>query len=155
MKKLLKKLKKESEKAGLSLNFKKSKIMTTGTVNEFILDGREIEITGCHTFLGSIITRDGYDHKEINRRLSIGRMAMTKLEKIMKDRDVNKATKIRIAETIIIPTLRNGSESWTVRKKERKINDGAMDVEKNFTSSLDREENEPFSFGRCGTQKIT
>jgi len=57
--------------------------MTTGTLNEFILDRTEIEITSYHTFLGSIITRDGYDNKEINRRLSIGRMAMTKLEKIM------------------------------------------------------------------------
>jgi len=119
MEKLLKKLKEESEKAGLSLNLKKSKIMTTGTLNEFILDRTGIEITSYHTFLGSIITRDGYDNKEINRRLSIGRMAMTKLEKIMKDRDVKRATKIKIAETIIFPTVTYGSESWTVRKKER------------------------------------
>jgi hypothetical protein len=63
--------------------------MKTGTINEFILEGTEIEITSYHTFLGFIITRDGYDNKQINRRLSIGRMAMTKLEKIMKDRDVN------------------------------------------------------------------
>jgi len=65
--KLLKKLKEDSEKAGLSLNLKKTKIMTTGTLNECILDGTEIEITSYHTFLGSIITRDGYDNKEINR----------------------------------------------------------------------------------------
>jgi hypothetical protein len=95
--------------------------MTTGTLNEFILDGIEIEITSYHTFLGSIITRDGYDHKEINIiRLSIGRMAMTKLGKIMKDQDVKKATKIKIAETIIFLTVTYGSESWTVWKKERK-----------------------------------
>jgi hypothetical protein len=62
-------------------------------------------LTSYHTFLGSIITRDGYDHKEINRRLSIGRMAMTKLEKIIKDRDVKKATKIKIAEHITFPTV--------------------------------------------------
>jgi hypothetical protein len=55
--------------------------MTTGTLNEFKLDGTEIEIINCYTFLGTIITRDGYDHKEINRRLSIGKMAITKLEK--------------------------------------------------------------------------
>jgi len=66
-----------------------------------------------------MITRDGYNHKEINRRLSIGWMAMTKLEKIMKDRNVKKATKIKIEETIIFPTVTYGSESWTVRKKER------------------------------------
>jgi len=94
--------------------------MTTGTVNEFIMEGTEIEITGYHTFLGSIITRDGYDNKEINRRLSIGRMVTTKLEKIMKDRDVKKSTKIKIAETIIFPTMTYGSESWTVRKRKRK-----------------------------------
>jgi hypothetical protein len=119
MKNLLKKLKDESEKAGLMLNLKKTRIMTTGTLHEFILDITEVEIINCHTFLGTIITRDGYEHKEINRRLSIGRMAITKLEKIMKDRVVTKATKIKIAETIIFPTVTYGSESWTVRKKER------------------------------------
>jgi hypothetical protein len=105
MKKLLKKLKEEDEKAGLSLNLKKTKIITTGTLNEFILDGTKIQMTSYHTFLGSIITRDGYDNKKINRRLSIGRMAMTKLKKIMKDRDVKNATEIKIAETIIFPTV--------------------------------------------------
>ena len=79
-----------------------------------------MEITNCYTFLGSIIIRDGYDYKEINRRLSIERMAMTKLEKIMKDQDVRKATTIKVAETVIFPTVTYGSESWTVRKKERK-----------------------------------
>jgi hypothetical protein len=82
MRKLLKKLKEESEKAGLMLNLKKTKIMTTGSLKEFILEGTEMEIINTYTFLGSIITRDGYQHKEINRRLSIGRMAMTKPEKL-------------------------------------------------------------------------
>ena len=95
MRKLLQKLKEESEKAGLMLNRKKTKIMTTGILNEFILDGTEMEIINCYTFLGSIITRDGYDYKEINRRLSIGRMEMTKLEKIMKDRDIEKLPKLK------------------------------------------------------------
>jgi len=95
MRKLLKKLKEESELARLMLNLKKTKIKTTGPLKEFILEGREMEIINSYAFLGSIITRDGYEHKEINRRLSIGRMAMTKLEKIMKDRDIKKATKLR------------------------------------------------------------
>ena len=116
MRKLLKKLKEESEKAGLMLNLKKTQIMTTGTLKE----GTKMEITNCYTFLGSIIARDGYDYKEINRRLSIGRMAMTKLEKIMKDQDIRKPTKIKIAETVTFPIVTYGSESWTVRKKERK-----------------------------------
>ena len=83
MGKLLKKLKEESEKAGLMLNLQKTKLMTTGTLNEFILDGTEMEIIDCYTFLGFIVTRDGYKYIEINRRFSIGGMAMTKLEKIM------------------------------------------------------------------------
>jgi len=82
MRKLLKKLKEESVKAGLMLNLKKTKIMTTGPLKEFILEGTEMDIINSYTFLGRIITRDGYEHKEINRRLSIGRMAMTKLENI-------------------------------------------------------------------------
>jgi hypothetical protein len=120
MRKLLKKLMEESQKAGLTLNLKKTKIMITGTLKEFILEGTEMEITNCYTFLGSVITRDGYDYKQINRRLLIGRMVMTKLEKIMKDQDVKKATKIKIAETVIFPAVTYGSESWMVRKKERK-----------------------------------
>jgi hypothetical protein len=95
-------------------------IATYNRLNEVTLDGTEIEITSCHTFLGFIITSDGYDCKEINRRLSIGRMAMTKLEKVMKDRDVKKASKIKIGETVTFPTVTFGSESWTVWKKGRK-----------------------------------
>ena len=64
------------------LNIKKTKIMTTGPVKEFILEGTEMAIINSYTFLRCVITRDGYKHKEINRRLSIGRMAMTKLEKL-------------------------------------------------------------------------
>ena len=105
MRKLLKKLKEEHEKAGLMLNLKKTKIMTRGPLKEFILEGTEMEIINSYTFLGSVITKDGYEHKEINRRLSIGRMAMTKLEKIMKDWDVKKATEIKIAETILFLTV--------------------------------------------------
>jgi len=120
MRKLLKKVKEETEKARLMLNLKKTKIITTGTLKEFILEGTDTEITKCYTFLGSIVTRDGYDYKEINRRLSIGRMVMTKLEKIMKDQDFQKATKIKIAEMVIFPAVTYRSKSWTVRKKERK-----------------------------------
>jgi hypothetical protein len=120
LKKLLKKIKEESEKAGLMLNIKKTKIMTSRTLNKFILNGTEIEIINSYTFLGTIITRDGCDHKEINVRLSMGRLAMIKLEKLMKDREVMVATKIKIAETIIFPIVTYRSESWTVRKKDSK-----------------------------------
>jgi hypothetical protein len=94
--------------------------MTIGTLHKFILDGTEIEIVNSYTFLGTIITRDSYYHKEINRRLSMARLAMIKQEKLVKDRDVMVATKIKIAETIIFPIVIYRSESWMVRKKNRK-----------------------------------
>jgi hypothetical protein len=122
MRKLLKTLKEDSEKAGLMLNLKKTKIMSTGPLKEFIVEGIEMAIIKSYNFLGSIITRDGYEHKEIIRRLVMGRMAMTKQGKIMKDWDVKKATKIKTAETIIFLTVTYGRESWTVRNKERKKN---------------------------------
>jgi len=81
MRKLLEKLKEEHEKARLMLNLKKTKIITTGIRIEFILDRTEMKIINCYTFLGSIITSDGYDYKEINRRLSVGRMAVDKTGK--------------------------------------------------------------------------
>ena len=86
------------------------------------LDGTEIEIIDSYTFLGTIITRDGSMCKEINRRISSGRLAMIKLEKIMKDRDVTATTKVKIVETMIFPIVTYRSESWTVREKERKRN---------------------------------
>ena len=116
MRKLLEELKEEHEKARLMLNLKKTKVITTGILNEFILDGTEMEIIYCYTFLGSIITSDGYVYKEINRRLLVGRIAVNKTGKNY----VKKATKIKIAVTIIFPTVIYGSESWTVREKERK-----------------------------------
>jgi hypothetical protein len=87
------------------LNLKKTKIITTIPLQEFILEGTEMEIINSYTFLDSIITRDVYEHNEYNRRLSIGRMAMTKLETIMKDRDVKKTTKIKIAKAIVFPAV--------------------------------------------------
>jgi hypothetical protein len=104
----------------MRLNLKKTKIMTTGNLNNFILDGTEIEIIDSYTFYGTMITRDGSMSKEINRRITSGRLAMIKLEKIMKDRDVTATTKSKIVETMIFPTVTYGSESWTLRKKERK-----------------------------------
>jgi len=82
---------------------------------------------------------------------------MTKLEKVMKDQDVKRYTKIKVAEMVIFPTVTYGSDSWKVRKKERKKTDAfeLLDVEKNITSSVDKEENELFSFGGSETKKFT
>jgi hypothetical protein len=109
----------DSEKAGLTLNLKKTKIMTTGTTREFALGRTKVEVTDCYIFLGSMISRDGSDSKEINRRLSMGRAAI-KLDKILKDSDIRKGTKIKIAETLVFPAVTYGSESWMVRKRDRK-----------------------------------
>jgi hypothetical protein len=117
MRRLLTKLMEESEKAGLTLNLKKTKIMTTG---EFALGGTKVELTDCYIFLGSIISRGGSDSKEINQRLSMGRVAMAKLEKIFKDSDIRIGAKIKIVETLVFPVVTYGSESWTVRKSDRK-----------------------------------
>jgi hypothetical protein len=137
------------------LNLQKTKIMTTGTLNEFILDETEVDIINCYTFLGTVITRDGYEHKENNRRLSIGRMAITKLEKIMKDQDVMKATKIKITETIIFPTVTYGSESWTVRKKERKkLIPLSYGRGEEFYEFCGQRGEQTFQFWRNETQKI-
>jgi hypothetical protein len=111
-KKMLKKLKVESEKAGMRLNLKKTKIMTTGNLNKFKLDGTEIEIIDSYTLLGMIITRDGSMSKEINRRISSGRLAMVKLEKIMKDRDMTATTNSKI--------VTYGSESWALERRKGK-----------------------------------
>jgi hypothetical protein len=117
---MLKKLKVESEKAGMRLNLKKTKIMRTGNLNKFKLDGTEVEIIDSYTFLGTIITRDGSMSNEINRRISSEGLALIKLEKIMKDQNVMATTKSKIVETMIFPIVTYGSESWTLRKKERK-----------------------------------
>jgi hypothetical protein len=119
LEKMLKKLKVEGEKAGMRLNLKKTKIMTTGNLNKLKLDGTEVEIIDSYTFLGKIITRDGSMSKEISRQISSGRLAMIKLGKIKKDWDMMAATKSKIVETMIFPIVTYGSESWTLRKKER------------------------------------
>jgi hypothetical protein len=120
LEKMLKKLKVESEKAGMRLNLKKTRIMTTGNLNKFKLDEMEIEIIDSYTFLGTIITTDGSMSKEINRRISSGTLAIIKLQKIMKDRDVTVTTKSKTVETMVFPVVTYGSDSWMVRKKERK-----------------------------------
>lgn len=120
MKELLRKLKEESEKAGLMLNLNKTKIMTTGMIRKFQIDGTEIEVTNEYNFLGSLITKDGYSRKEINRRISIGRTAVTKLDKIIKDKDISVPLKVKLIETLVFPTVTYGSESWTVLERDRK-----------------------------------
>ena len=117
---LMNKIKQASAEVGLELNLSKRKVMTTGKNQIFKIDGRVLEIVECYIFLGSIVTKDGMCTKEIKRRIMMGKSAMSKLERTLKDKNVTKQTKITIAQTLVFPIVMNGSESWTMRKKDIK-----------------------------------
>jgi len=117
---LIRRLKRESEKAGLYFNIKKTKIMTTEEEDSFVVDNEEIETVTSFTFLGSVIEKEGKCDMEINRRVAIGKAAMNGLEKIWKDKHVSIDTKKRLVKALIIPTVTYGSETWTLTKKTRK-----------------------------------
>ena len=84
------------------------------------IDGQDLEIVECYTFLGSIVTKDGMCTKEIKRIIMMGNSAMSQLEIILKDKNVTKQTKIKIAETLVFPVVTYGTESLTMKKKDRK-----------------------------------
>ena len=120
---MIRRLKKESEKAGLYFNMKKTKIMSTGEEDSFEVDGEELETVTTFTFLGSVIEREGKCDMEIKRRVALGKTAMNGMEKIWKDKNVRIDTKKRLVRALIIPIITYGSESWTMTKKmEKKIN---------------------------------
>jgi hypothetical protein len=117
---LIKRLKSESEKAGLYFNIKKTKIMTTVGADNFVIDGEELEVVSSFTFLGSVIEKEGKCDTEIKRRVAIGKTAMNGLEKIWKDRHVSTDTKKRLVRALIIPTVLYGCETWTMTKIMKK-----------------------------------
>ncbi|KAA3669964.1 uncharacterized protein DEA37_0012425 [Paragonimus westermani] len=117
---LLIRVKEESEKAGLLLNMKKTKIMSTRDINNIQVDGKEIGVVENFIFLGSKIQRDGDCSHEIRRRLLLGRKAMISLDKVLKSRDISKQTKIRIVKAMVFPVVTYGSESWTIKKADRR-----------------------------------
>ena len=120
MKNLIKRVKDESEKAGLYLNIKKTKLMTTDNITEFKIDDEYIEIVESFIFLGSQITRNGGSDSEIRRRIGLTRTTMKKLAHVIKNNDLTLKTKIRLVNTLIFSVFLYGCESWTIRKKERK-----------------------------------
>ena len=120
LKELIKLVEIESSKAGLKLNIKKTKIMTSASTNTFKIEDAQIEVVENFILLGSRIDKDGGCEEEIRRRLTLGRRAMTDLNKIMKDKDVCMTTKIRIVNTMVFPVVMYACESWTLRKKDRK-----------------------------------
>ena len=112
-KSLLMKVKVESEKVGLKLNIQKTKIMASGPITSWEIDG---ETVSDFIFLGSKITADGDCSHEIRRRLLLGRKVMSNLDNIFKSRDITLPTKVRLVKAMVFPVVRYGCESWTVKK---------------------------------------
>ena len=109
------KVKVESEKVGLKLNIQKTKIMTSGPITSWQLDG---ETVADFIFLNSKITADGDCSNEIKRRLLLGRKVMTNLDSILKSRDTTLPTKVRLVKAMVFPVVMYGCESWTIKKAE-------------------------------------
>ena len=118
LKRLLMKVKEESEKVGLKLNIQKTKIMEPSPVTSWEIDGETVETVSDFIFLGSKITTDGDCSYEIKRRLLLGRKVMTNLDSILKSRDVTLPTKVRLVKAMVFPVVMYGCESWTVKKAE-------------------------------------
>ena len=115
---LLMKVKEESEKVGLKLNIQKMKIMASGPITSWEIDGKTMETVSDFIFLGSKITAGGDCSHKIKRRLPLGRKAMTNLDSIFKSRDITLPTKVRLVKAIVFPVVMYGCESWTIKKTE-------------------------------------
>ena len=114
----LMKVKVESEKVGLKFNIQKMKIMASGPITSWEIDGETLETMSDFTFLGSKITADGDCSHEIKRHLLLGRKVMTNLDSILKSRDYTLPTKVRLVKAMVFPVVMYGNESWTVKKAE-------------------------------------
>src|SRR5574342_454386 len=112
-------MKVESENVGLKLNIQKTKIMASGPITLWEIDGETVETVSDFIFLGSKITADGDCSHEIKRRLLLGRKLMTNLDSIFKSRDITLPTKVRLVKAMVFPVVIYGCESWTVKKAER------------------------------------
>ena len=120
LKSLLTKVKVESEKVGLKLNIQKMKIIASGSITSWVIDGETVETVSDFIFLGSKITADGDCSHEIKRRLLLGRKVKTNLDSILKSRDITLPTKIHLVKTMVFPVVMYGCESWTVKKAEHR-----------------------------------
>ena len=120
LKSLLMKVKEESEKVGLKLNIQKTKIMGSGPITSWQIDGETVETVSDFIFLGSKITADGDCSHEIKRRLLLGKKVMTNLDSILKSRDIILPTKVCLVKAMVFPVVMYGCESWTVKKAERR-----------------------------------
>ena len=118
LKRLLMKVKVESEKVGLNLNIQKTKIMASGPITSWEIDGETVETVSDFIFLGSKITEDGDRSHEIKRHLLLGRKVMTNLDSILKSRDITFPTNVLLVKTMVFPMVMYGCESWTVKNAE-------------------------------------
>ena len=118
LKSLLMKMKVESEKVGLKLNIQKTKIMASGPITSWEIDGETVETVSDFIFLGSKITADGDCSHKIKRSLLLGRKVMTNLDSIFKSRDITLPAKVRLVKAMVFPVVMYGCESWTVKKAE-------------------------------------
>ena len=118
LKSLLMKVKEKSEKVGLKLNIQKTKIMASGPITSWELDGETVEIVSDFLSGDSKITADGDCSHEIKRCLLLGRKAMTNIDSILKSRDITLPTKVRLVKAMSFPLVMYGYESWTVKKAE-------------------------------------
>jgi len=118
LKSFLIKMKEENEKAGLKLNIQKTKIMASGPITSWKIDGETMETVTDFIFFSSKITTDGDSSHESKRRLLLGRKAVINLDSILKSKDVTLLTKVHIVKAMVFPVVMCGCESWTVKKAE-------------------------------------
>ena len=142
LKSLLMKAKEESEKVGLKLNIQKMKIMASGPITSWEIDGETVETVSDFIFLGSKITADGVCRHEIKRCLLLGRKVMTNLDNILKSRGITLPTKVHLVKAMVFPVVMYGCESWTIKKAEHRRIDAVV-LEKTLESPLDCKEIQP------------
>ena len=114
------KVEEESEKADLEFNIQKTKIMASGPITSWKIDGETVETVTDFIFLGYKITTDGYWSHEIKRRLLLGTKAVTNLDSILKSRDITIPTKAGLVKAMVFPVVMYGCESWTIKKAEHR-----------------------------------
>ena len=118
LKSLLMKVKEESENVSLKINIQKIKIMASGPITSWEIDGETVETVADFIFWGSKITADGECSHEIKRRLLLGRKVITNLDSILKSRDITLPTKVHLVKAVVFPVVMYGCKSWTVKKAE-------------------------------------
>ena len=118
LKSLLMKMKEESEKVGLKINIQKTKVMASGPIISWEIDGETVETVSDFIFLVSQIAADGDGSHEIKRNLLLGRKVMTNLDSILKSRDITLPTKVRLVKAMVFPVVLYGCERWIIKRAE-------------------------------------